>query len=189
MVPANKPFKVGEKYFAVANLKDNASFTIVPAEKPAEPVHAGPDLKAGQIAPAFTAKFTDGKDVKFPEDYKGKIVLIDFWATWCGPCVEELPNVVANYQKYHGKGLEVLGVSLDKADSADKLAAFTAENMMPWPQIYDGKFWKAEVSQLYGIDAIPHMILIDGDTGKIVFDNPRGEKLGPAIEKALAEKK
>ena len=187
---AGKPFNIGEKYFAMAKLTSDAKFEIVAAVKPVAPKNDGPDLSPGQIAPAFTAKFTDGKEVKFPEDYKGKVVLIDFWATWCGPCIAELPNVVTNYEKYHEKGLEILGISLDREGADEKLAAFTKEHKMPWPQVFDGKYWKADVGQKYGINSIPHMILIDGDTGKIIADKDiRGEKLGPAIEKALADKK
>ena len=101
-----------------------------------------------------------------------KIVLVDFYATWCEPCVEEVPNVVVNYGKYHDKGLEIIGISLDKAGAAEKLASFTKEHKMPWPQVYDGKYWKSDLVQKYGIDSIPRMILIDGDTGKIIKKKP-----------------
>jgi len=134
--------------------------------------------------------FTDGRAVNFPGDYKGKVVLLDFWATWCGPCVAELPNVVAAYGKYHDQGFEVVGVTLDHEDWAAKLAEFTKKKGMPWPQVYDGQGWDAKVAKLYGIHSIPHMLLVDGDTGLILADtNIRGEALAPAIEKALAGRK
>ena len=138
----------------------------------------------------FEATNTAGAAVKFPDDYKGKVVLLDFWATWCGPCVAELPNVSAAYAKFHPQGLEILSVSLDQEDAAAKLAAFTKEHQMPWPEIYDGKYWSAAVAVKYHIDSIPHAFLVDGDTGRIIADGDslRGRQLAPAIEKALASK-
>lgn len=149
------------------------------------------DYATGQKAPSFEVKTTDGKTVKFPEDFKGKVVLLDFWATWCGPCKVELPNVIAAYQQYHSQGLEILGISLDREGAKARLEAFRKDNNMPWPQIYDGKFWKAALVAQYGVHGIPMPLLVDGDSGIILAEayEARGPKLAPAIKKALAEKK
>ncbi len=183
------PFVVDGQKWSVTNLTSEGAFQVISLGKVEKKVE-GPDLSPGKSAPSFAATLLGGKEVKFPDDYKGKIVLLDFWATWCGPCVAELPNVVKAYGKYHDQGLEVLGISLDREAWEQKLAAFTKKKEMPWPQVYDGKFWSAAVAKLYGINAIPHMILVDGDTGVILADNDiRGEALAPAIEKALRGQK
>jgi peroxiredoxin len=148
-------------------------------------------LAAGQKAPPFEATTTDGRTVKFPETYKGKVVLLDFWATWCGPCVKEVPNVVDAYERFHPQGLEVLSVSLDQENATEILAKFVKKHKMPWPQIYDGKYLDSAIARRYGINGIPHALVVDGDTGLIMADgdDARGQKMATAIEEALAKKK
>jgi thiol-disulfide isomerase/thioredoxin len=128
-------------------------------------------------------KFTavDGKAIDLSQ-MRGKVVLVDFWATWCPPCREEVPNVVAAYQKYHDKGFEILGVSLDQ--NKDALLAFTKEHGMAWPQYFDGKGWDNDVSKNFGIDSIPSMWLV-GKDGKVITTNARDD-LDGNVTKALA---
>ncbi|HMD54603.1 MAG TPA: TlpA disulfide reductase family protein [Phycisphaerae bacterium] len=147
-------------------------------------------VSAGKKAPIFKMKTIDGKSVNFPADYKGKVVLLDFWATWCPPCRAELPNVVAAYQKYHDKGFDVLSVSLDEPRQGPALLQFVHDHNMTWPQIYDGQYWQAAVAVEYGVDAIPCPVLVDGDTGMIlaVGVDAIGESLTQKIETALAAK-
>ncbi len=143
-------------------------------------------LAVGTAFPDFSVKDLAGKPLSVA-NYKGKVVLVDFWATWCGPCVQEMPNVIAAYGKYHDKGFEIIGVSLDDdADKGrDKLTAFITQNKMPWVQYYDGKHWQTDLAVKYGVHQIPTSYLLDG-TGKIIALSPRGPDLAPAIEKALA---
>lgn len=117
------------------------------------------------------------------ETLKGKVVLIDFWATWCGPCVKEVPNVVATYEKLHDKGFEIVGISLDQNRSA--LTKFTKDNKMTWPQYFDGKGWDNEVSTRFGIRSIPAMWLVDKE-GKLVTTNARSN-LESQVEALLAK--
>ena len=148
------------------------------------------ELAIGTDSIDFVARMMDGKSVAFPSAYKHRIVMLDFWATWCPPCVEEVPNIVAVYNKYHSYGFDILGVSLDQANMANKVTSFCNQAGMTWPQIYDGLYWNAAVAKLYGIDSIPRAFLIDGDTGTILAmgDGLRGAGLEPAIVKALKKK-
>ncbi len=135
-------------------------------------------LAVGALFPGFEAKDLNGAPLSIAQ-FKGKVVLVDFWATWCGPCVGELPNVLAAYEKYHAKGFEIVGISLDQSE--DKLKAFISEKKMTWPQYFDGKGWENEVSTKYGINSIPATFLLDRE-GKIVAKGLRGD----ALEKELA---
>ena len=132
------------------------------------------------VAIAFES--VDGRKVDLTS-MKGKVVLIDFWATWCGPCVAELPNVKKTYAKYHEKGFEIVGISLDQ--SKDKLIKFVGKEKMPWPQHFDGQGWKNEFAVKYGIQGIPAMWLID-KKGNLVDMKARGG-LDGKVEKLLTE--
>jgi thiol-disulfide isomerase/thioredoxin len=116
--------------------------------------------------------------------YKGKVVLVDFWATWCMPCRAELPNVIATYAKYHDLGFEIIGVSLDT--DKDAMVKFTQENNMTWPQYFDGLKWQNKLVAQYGVEGIPFTILIDPQ-GNIIDKNVRGEALPVAVAKALGK--
>lgn len=113
-------------------------------------------LKVAPMELSFTA--VDGTPVNLA-NLRGKVVLIDFWATWCGPCRAEVPNVVAAYRKYHDKGFEVLGISLDNDKST--LLTFTKNHDMPWPQCLDGADGKNTIARSFGIFGIPSMWLVD----------------------------
>ncbi len=189
--PAGKPFNIGGTTYELTNLSASGDFfQIVTSAQTVAETKPLPNLTPGHPALPFEAPATDGNMIKFPEAYKGKVVLLDFWATWCGPCVAEMPNVIAAYEKYHDNGFDILGVSFDRTNATARLASFTKDHHMPWPQIYEGKYWQTTIGQLYSVDSIPHAFLVDGNTGRILAegDDLRGEKLEPAIAKALRSK-
>ena len=102
---------------------------------------------------------------------KGKVVVVDFWATWCGPCVAEMPTMKKLYAEYHGQGVEFLGISLDQPKEQgglDALKKFVKEKEIPWPQYYQGKGWQSDFSSSWGINSIPSMFLVDQD-GKLAL--------------------
>jgi peroxiredoxin len=141
-------------------------------------------LVDGAKFPDFEVNDTAGKPLSIA-NYKGKVVLIDFWATWCGPCVHELPNVIKAYDAYHSKGFEIIGISLDKDEQ--KLASFTKDKNMAWRQYFDGLVWQNKLAMKYGINSIPAAFLLDGQ-GTIIGHDLLGEALDQAIAKALEKK-
>ena len=136
-------------------------------------------LAVGEQAPDFTLNDPDGKPITLAS-LKGQYVLIDFWASWCGPCRQENPNVVRVYSKFKDKGFSIYGVSLDKEANAWKNAI--QKDGLTWLHGSDLKFWNSAVAQTYGVKAIPATFLLDKD-GKIIAKNLRG----PALEAKLTE--
>ena len=135
----------------------------------------------GKMAMDFTQNDTLGIPVSL-SSFRGKYVLIDFWASWCGPCRQENPNVDKAFNAYNNKGYTVLGVSLDQPTAKDKWMKAIHDDKLTWTQVSDLKYWKNDVAVQYGIQAIPQNFLIDPQ-GKIVGKNLRGE----ALNKKLAE--
>ncbi len=144
---------------------------------------AAATLSVGRVFPAIAEQDLDGKPLTL-EAHRGKVVLVDFWATWCGPCVAELPNVLAAYEKYRGKGFEIVGISLDQ--DKDALTTFISEKKMAWPQFFDGKGWENKLSQEFGISSIPATFLLDKE-GRIVAKDLRGDELDQELARLLNE--
>ena len=155
------------------------------AEARLKSLKAQENMAVGKQFPDFTEMDHLGKPLSISA-YKGKVVLVDFWATWCGPCIGELPNVKKTYAKHHESGFEIVGISLDS--DKDKLTAFLEKQEMPWQEFFDGEGWKNKLAQQYGINSIPATYLLDRD-GKVIAKNLRGPALETAVAKALSQEK
>ena len=138
----------------------------------------------GQPMP-ISGKLVEGGQFDISQ-FKGKVVLVDFWATWCGPCVAELPNVKDVYAKYHDRGFEVVGISLD--NEVDALTKFIKDEHIPWPILFEGgaetSGWSHPLAKQYGVNAIPMAVLVNRE-GKVVTLSARGEKLSGLVDELL----
>jgi len=147
--------------------------------------------RADAIGKPFDLSFTDtisGKPIAM-NDLKGKVVVVDFWATWCGPCVAEMPTMKKLYAEYKPKGVEFIGISLDNPEAnggLSKLKEFVAKNEIAWPQYYQGKGWESEFSTSWGVNSIPCVFIVDAD-GNLASGDARG-KLEDLLPKLIAKR-
>lgn len=186
---AAKPFRIGGGTYHVVSIDVRGTHLVVETTK--DKVITPEDLKPGGPSIPFDAETTENKLINFPDDYKRKVVLLNFWATWNSPSLQELANVLQVYKRFHARGFEVLSVSLDRKNLGGRLAQYRERAGMKWPLIYDGGYVKAEIATLYGINALPMAFLVDGDSGKILAmgDILRGSTLMQAVEALLANKR
>ena len=192
------PFTIKGMTYELANVSpDGANFSIVKSKRVVPEVLPPPDLRVGKRVPAFTQKRLDGKTAHFPQDYKGKLVLLYFWASYCPECQAEIPYVRNAYKQFHDKGLDILGVSVDPP--AETLTGangmtfdkYVAASHITWPQVYEGRWMDGDVAHLYFVQSIPTPFLVDGTTGKIlaVGSDLTGMKLATTVHNALTPKK
>jgi peroxiredoxin len=170
-----------QKDFPESSQAKNAEKIIASMERQATAAKISKSLVVGNSFPDFKEKDLDGKPLSVSQ-YKGKVLLVDFWATWCPPCRAELPNVLKTYATYHDKGFEIVGISLDNDEQT--LRDFLKKNKMPWQQYFDGKGWESKLTGVYGVTAIPATYLLDTE-GKIVGQGLRGEDLEAAVAKLV----
>ncbi|NUY79853.1 AhpC/TSA family protein [Flavobacterium sp. MAH-1] len=142
-------------------------------------------VEVGRRAPEFSATTPDGKTVSL-KDARGKVTLIDFWASWCGPCRKANPELVALYNELHPKGLNIIGVSLDKPGQADKWKEAIAKDGLTWTQVSNLKEWKDPIAMRYGVEAIPSSFIVN-QYGVVVGKDLHGAELKKKIEEWLAK--
>jgi peroxiredoxin len=146
-------------------------------------LHQLESLNIGQKAPDFRAQTLSGDEITLA-DLKGNVVLLEFWATWCGPCLPEIPHLKTLHEKFKDHNFIILGISLDSNE--ERLRAFVEKENMAWPQIFEPESWHGEIPKLYNILGIPRMYLI-GPDGKILARDLRGEQMIDIIGSVMAE--
>ncbi len=175
--------------FLESNTKD-PGFKAVRNQLQVAEVPIPPDLSPGRIAPSLASRTLSGKPLQFPHAFPGKLVLLDVWATWCGPCRQEIPFMKDAYLRFRKRGFEIASFSIDDPGMRGQVAAFTKAVGETWTQAFEGQGWKSPICRKYGIESIPFMLLVDGSTGRIVAagDRLRGTDMAPTIARALAAK-
>jgi peroxiredoxin len=174
-----EPFTIKGSTYRLVSVNSTGTEARIKASEAAVPAKA--NLMPGNPAVEFTSTNPAGNKISL-SDYRDKVVLLDFWATWCGPCVDEIPNMKEVYKKYKDKDFVILGISLDI--KRENLDAFLEKAGIDWPQVYDGGGWKNEVAQLYRVTSIPSTFLVDRK-GIIRDRNLRGPALEVAVKKLM----
>jgi len=146
-------------------------------------VEAAQKTAIGSLAPDISMPTPDGKTINL-SDLRGKIVLIDFWAAWCGPCRRESPNMVKLYEEYNKHGFEIFGVSLDT--EKERWTTAIEDDKLIWTQVSDLLGWDSKAQELYGFEGIPYTVLIDKE-GKIIAKGLRGEALAEKLEEIFGK--
>ena len=177
----NQPEVDIEKIKTVYNSFDPALKNTKPGKDIQTKISNFKAITTGSMAPEFTGPTPDGKMLSLKESL-GKITIIDFWASWCGPCRKENPSVVALYNEFHPKGLNIIGVSLDK-DKTKWIEAI-AKDGLTWSHVSNLKFWEDPIGQLYNIKSIPATFILDAN-GKIIARDLRGEELRAKVAELL----
>lgn len=177
----NQPEVDIEKIKTVYNTLDASLKATKPGKTVKTKIDNFKSLTVGSIAPAFSGPNPDGKQVSLKESL-GKITIIDFWASWCGPCRKENPSVVALYNEFHPKGLNIIGVSLDK-DAAKWKEAIAKDNLT-WNHVSNLQYWNDPIAQLYNIKSIPATFIVDAN-GKIIARDLRGAELRAKVAEIL----
>ena len=176
-------FKQIKNDYPTAQLNGNTESIISSLQGDIDRRKSREALVPGALFPDFSETDLKGKPLAI-SNYKGKVVLVDFWATWCMPCVLELPQVQQAYEKFHSKGFEIVGVSLD--EDKGKLEQFIEQKKMPWPEFFDGKRWENKLAVKYGVDSTPTGYLLDRN-GKIIAKLASADDLETEVAKALKE--
>ena len=181
-------YAYGADYVDIAPLFNNLAVSVKETEAGKKFAERLPRIKAvamGATAPVFAEADTSGKMVSL-SSFRGKYVLVDFWASWCGPCRHENPNVVKAFNHYKGQKFTILGVSLDRPGAKDKWLAAIHKDGLTWTHVSDLKFWDSKTAALYAVRGIPQNFLLDPN-GKIIGKNLRGEDLENKLEEIFGK--
>ncbi|WKZ56683.1 MAG: TlpA disulfide reductase family protein [Bdellovibrionota bacterium] len=184
----SEPFTINGITYEIASIsRDGTRIELIRSDKSVPEVPPPPDLKAGSIMPSFTVTTIEGKQLRVPQDLRGQIVLLDFWASWCGPCIGELPNLSAVYQEFKDKGFTIVSVSIDEEDKRQEALDLIGARNLGWVHAFDSGGWQGEIIAQFCPAGIPAGYLFNATTGELIAtgDKLRGQALRSTVHQAL----